>query len=91
MAAIRQDWLSKSLAGAVLGLGLAFAVAGVFAWAAPDGPNKYQLAMWLVAPLWLAVASVCFLFRSGMRAWLWLGGANVVAYAVLHLCRHFAR
>ena len=60
MADFRADWLSKSLAGSVLGFTLAIALAGLFAVAGPGGleaRNKYQFVMWLVAPIWLGVAS----------------------------------
>lgn len=91
---LRPDWVSKSLAGTLLGFSLAVALSGIFAWAGPGGllaANKYQLAMWLLAPLWLGVLSFCFLFRTGLRAWLWLGGANLAAYATLYACRSFLR
>lgn len=84
-------WCCKVLAGAVLGFSLAVALAGIFVWVAPAGPSKFQLAMWLVAPLWLVTLSAVFLFRDGVRAWMWLGGANAAAYAVLSLCRYLAR
>jgi hypothetical protein len=42
--------------------------------------------MWLVAPIWLTTLSLCFFFSSGMRAWLWLGGVNLMAYAGLFAC-----
>lgn len=88
----RHDcWCCKILAGTVGGFGLAIALAGIFAWIGPAGPNMYQFVMWLVVPLWLAVLSASFLFRSGPQAWLWLGGANLLAYAGLYVCRYFAR
>jgi hypothetical protein len=92
MATIRLDWWSKSAAGVVLGFGLAMALCGLFAWLSPGGPaatNKYQLTMWLAAPLWAGVLGFVFLFRSGLQAWLWLGGANVLAFGGLYACRHF--
>lgn len=94
MSHIRRDWVSKTSAGAILGLSLAIALAGLFAWLSPGGletTNKFQLVMWLVAPIWLTTLSLCFLFASGKRAWLWLGGANLMAYASLFACRHFLR
>lgn len=90
MAEFRSDRLSKSLAGSVLGFTLAIALAGLFAVAGPGGleaRNKYQFVMWLVAPIWLGVASLVFLFRSGLAAFLWLGGANLLAFGGLYLCR----
>lgn len=83
-APIRRDWLAKSLAGTLLGLALGLAVGGLcmrYGDGAP--PLKAQLAMWLVAPVWMAVLSFVFLFRSGLRAWLWLLAANALAYAPL--------
>lgn len=84
------SWLGKSLAGLLLGYGLAIALSGLFAWLGPGGmvpPNKYQFTMWLVVPLWLGVFSAVFLFRSALRAWGWLGLANGLAFATLWLVR----
>jgi hypothetical protein len=90
--ALRRDWWAKSTAGALGGLGLGIALAGLLVWLTPGGPgalNKYQFAMWLVSPLWLGVLSLCFLFPSGRAAWAWLGGANALAFSALAACRHF--
>ncbi len=87
---IRPDWWSKALGGTLLGYPLAIALSGLFAVAGPGGLqalNKFQFTMWLVAPVWLGVASFCFLFRSGLRCWLWLGGANLLAFGALHVLR----
>jgi hypothetical protein len=92
MNEIRRDWISKTLAGAILGFSLAVALAGLFAWLGPGGlatPNKFQLVMWLISPIWLTTMSLSFLFTTGARAWLWLGGANLVAFTGLFACRHF--
>lgn len=89
---MRRDWLGKSLAGALPGLALALALSGVFAWTGPGGahaPNKYQLTMWLVVPLWAAILSLVFLFRSALQAWCWLGGASLLALGALFALRHF--
>jgi uncharacterized membrane protein (GlpM family) len=88
--AIRPDWWSKTFAGAVLGAALALALAGLFAWAGPGGigaREKAQFGMWSIAPLWMLVFSTVYLFRSGLRAVLWLGGANVAAYSLLFYVR----
>lgn len=88
--ALRPDWWSKSLAGAIAGLTLAFALGGLIAWLVPDGldaPDIAQFAMWIVTPIWLTVFAFTYLFRTGLRAWLWLGGANVLAYAALFVAR----
>ncbi|QQQ03929.1 hypothetical protein JHW41_13295 [Lysobacter enzymogenes] len=70
-------------------------MSGVFAWLGPDGIHgggggKIQFVMWLIAPLWCAVFSLVFLFRSSARAWLWLGAANALAFAALAALRSWA-
>ncbi|WP_428718235.1 hypothetical protein [Undibacterium curvum] len=65
--AIHPDWWSKTLAGAVLALTLAFAVCGLFAWWGPGGisaPNKVQFVMWMITPLWLVIFSLVYLFHT---------------------------
>lgn len=88
---ISPDWLGKSLAGGVGGLTLAIALLGLFAWLGPggiDAPDKVQVVMWLVPPLWLTLFSLSYLFRSSRRAWAWLGSANLLAYAALFATQH---
>lgn len=90
---IQRDWLSKALAGALLGFSLAMALSGIVAWLEPGGPaatNKFQLVMWLVSPIWLGVLSFCWLFRSGQQAWLQLGAANLLAFAGLYFSRYLS-
>lgn len=82
---IRGDWASKTFAGLVMGLALAFAGAGLLFHLGPPGASKMLAVMWLVAPLWLIVQSTVYLFHSGKRAWLWLGSLAVFAHAVVFL------
>jgi hypothetical protein len=84
-APIRPDWVSKTLAGVLLGLTLAMAISGVFSQLMLDMPlpTRGQLMMWMVPPIWLGVASGVYFFASGLRAWLWLGGANLIAYGLM--------
>nr|WP_218626747.1 hypothetical protein [Caballeronia sp. dw_276] len=80
------------MAGAAGGFGLGIAASGLLACLTPgplDAQNKFQVAMWLVPPVWIGAMSVSFVFRSGLRAWLWLGGANALGFAMLALARHF--
>jgi hypothetical protein len=89
---LSRDWISKTLAGVICGFGLAIALSGLLACLTPGGlavQDKQQVAMWLVPPVWIAAMSVAFAFRSGTRAWLWLGGAGVVAFAWLGVVRQF--
>jgi hypothetical protein len=46
---------------------------------------KGQFVMWMMAPVWGLTLAFCFLFRSGLRAWLWLGGANLLVWSLLML------
>ena len=68
---IRRDWLGKTLAGIVLGAVLAFFGSALFVQLNPDLPLavRGQLAMWMVAPLWLSVLGGVYFFSSGARAW----------------------
>jgi len=83
--AVRRDWVSKTLAGTLLGLSLALAPSGLYSEfnAAMPLPVRGQLMMWMVPPIWLGTLSGVYFFGSGLRAWLWLGGANAVAYGAL--------
>ena len=81
-----RHWLGKTLAGAVLGYTLALAVSGGVALLTPggfSGEGKVQFNMWMIAPVWATVLGLVFLFRDSLRAWLWLGLANVLAWGVL--------
>lgn len=86
-----RHWFGKTCAGVLLGFGLALALSGVFAWLGPDGleggNGKNQFNMWLMAPIWAGVLSFVFLFRDSLRAWLWLGTANVAAFGLLWILR----
>lgn len=79
------DWVLKVSAGVGLGFTLAILCGGLFRHLAPVWTGQFQLVMWVVPPVWLVVASLVFLFRTGMRAWLWLAAANGVAYGLLIL------
>jgi len=85
---LSKGWLGKTLAGSICGLALALVASGFFM--LPDTKyntvfDKYQIAMWMVPPIWLAVLSFCYLFRDALRAWLWLGGASVLGFALFKL------
>lgn len=89
-----KHWLGKASAGLVLGFGLALSLSGLFAWWGPGGidggSGKFQFNMWLMSPLWVLVLGFVFLFRDSLRAWLWLGMANVVSFALLFASRLLA-
>ncbi|MCB6184577.1 hypothetical protein LIN78_13605 [Leeia sp. TBRC 13508] len=88
---VQKDWLSKSIAGGVLGLLFAFACSGIFTELMTHLPlaTRAQLAMWLVAPVWLAIFGLVYLFNTGKQAWLVLGLMNMLVWAVVFaLFRH---
>lgn len=89
--AIERDWLSKTLAGGLLGFALAIGCSGLFLQLGPPlaGNIKPQLAMWMVAPIWLGVLSCCYFFQNGKRAWFGLGGATLLVAAALGAARFF--
>lgn len=87
--AIQRDWVSKTFAGVLLGLFLAFLCSAIFARLAGGlpPPVKVQLTMWMVTPIWLTVLGSCYLFENGKRAWLWLGAANLLLGGLLAAAR----
>jgi hypothetical protein len=75
----------KSLAAALLGLPLTVGIIGLVALLWPGDPHRTTLSWLLVSfPVWIAVMSCTFLFRSGLRAWLWLGGATLLCFVLVH-------
>lgn len=89
---IRPDWISKTLAGLLLGLGLAISCSGLLA-AVLTGmplPVSGQLVMWLLPPIWLGTLALVYFFSSGLRAWAWLGLANVLALGAWWLARSWS-
>lgn len=86
---LRPDWISKSLAGVLLGAALALGASAIFAKLASGIPTplRSQIGMWLTAPVWMSTASSVYFFASGRRAWLWLGAANVIVWGGFLLLR----
>ena len=84
-APIRRDWIAKTLAGTLLGFTLALGASGLFSQLNAGMPLSVrgQLAMWMVPPVWLGTLSGVYFFGSGVRAWLWLGAANLLVYGAL--------
>ena len=73
----RNDWWGKASAGAILGLGLALSLIGLYAYLGPGGINapggRYSLMRYLEVFILISVFGFCFLFRSGRAAWAALG------------------
>lgn len=90
-----RNWFGKASAGLIAGFAASLAITCIYSLLA-GVRNAFldahgQLAMWAIAPLWAGILSFCFLFRSGWRAWVWLGAVNVAAWGLLFLLRFFLR
>lgn len=87
---IQPHWWMKTFAGLILGLTLTYALVAIFAWYGPggiDAPAKVQFNMWMIAPIWLLIFSFTYLFKTGFKAFIYLGSANIVFYAIFFLLR----
>ena len=87
---IQPHWWSKTVAGAVLGLALAYALVIIFAWYGPggiDAPIKVQFNMWIISPIWLLIFSLTYLFKTGIKAFMYLGATNLVFYSLFFILR----
>lgn len=79
--------LAKALAALLLGMPLAVAMVGVAVYlSGPHALTTLPLLL-LFFPVWIAVMVSAFACRSGVRAWLWLGGATVAAHGLLLLLK----
>ncbi len=84
-----QHWAGKASAGLILGFCLSLGLSGFLGLFVFGGVGQFsiahQLTMWFMAPTLVVLLSTCFLFQSGLRAWCWLGAANVVVWSILFL------
>ncbi|MGH8075160.1 MAG: hypothetical protein ACREO4_14015 [Lysobacter sp.] len=76
----------RATAGALPGFVLAASLVALLGRLWP-GPWQATLVPGMVAffPLWIGMAAVAFRFRSGLRAWAWIGGSALATLAVLWL------
>lgn len=79
---------AKSLAAALLGLPLTVGLVGLIALLWP-GRQEIVTLPWLLMsfPVWIGAMSLAFAFKTGLRAWLWLGGAMLLCFALIHLSK----
>jgi len=81
----RSGLPSKSWAAALLGLPLTIGLVGLIALAWPGRQEITALPSLLMAfPVWIGVMSLAFVFRTGLRAWAWLGAATLLCFALLY-------
>ncbi|MBB6523606.1 hypothetical protein [Pseudoteredinibacter isoporae] len=82
-----KQWLAKLSAAIILGFTLTIALTGllmefVFGPVAVFSVQG-QFLMWIIAPIWVLILSSCFVFRSGLQAWLYLGAANFLIWPII--------
>lgn len=90
----RDDWLSKTLAGVVLGFLIAVTASGLFLHLMPGNVadvGRFFVSRWIVVPVWVAVFSLVYLFRDGQRAWKTLGLLSLAMGAALLVSRHLSQ
>ncbi len=82
--------IARCLAGTVLGFPLAgMLLALALHWLPEHGQHWLIPVLLLFFPLWVGVMAGSYMFRNGARAWLALGAANGLAFALLWLSRHW--
>ena len=78
----------QATAGVVLGFTLSTGIGGLYALLAPPSFDTALITgVLLVMPLWIAIMLLSFRIRSGPRAWLLLGAANLACYGLLWALR----
>lgn len=77
----------KSTAAVFLGLPLSVLIVGFAALLSSD--QRTTTLPWLMVffLVWIAVMTIAFLFKTGARAWLWMGGLTVAGYAALNFLK----
>ncbi|GGP56312.1 hypothetical protein [Shewanella saliphila] len=87
---IQPHWWSKTLAGLLFGLMLAYGIVGIFAWygyGGIDAPVKVQFNMWMICPIWILVLSLSYLFKTGVNAVVYLLSLNAIVYGIFFILR----
>lgn len=79
--------LGKSTAAAVLGLPLAVLLVGFAALLSGDQASTTLPWLLLFFLVWIGVMTGAFLFKTGLRAWLWMGGLAVTGFTALHFLK----
>ena len=79
---------AKSLAAGLLGLPLTVGLVGLIALLWPGRIEIVTLPWLLMAfPVWVGLMSLAFLAKTGPRARLWMGGATVFCFVLIHLLK----
>ena len=74
---------SRSLAALLLGFPLAVAVVGLAALLCGSQSGATLPLLLLFFPVWVGAMALAFLFKNGVSAWLWLGGATLLGFGLM--------
>jgi len=77
----------KSTAAAFLGLPLSVLIVGLAALLSSDQATTTLPWLMVFFLVWIAVMTGAFLFKTGLRAWLWMGGLTLAGYTALHFLK----
>lgn len=77
----------KSTAAVLLGMPLAVLVTGFAALLSSDQASTTLPWLLVFFLIWIATMTCAFLFKTGLRAWLWMGGLTLAGYAALHFLK----
>lgn len=82
-----KNWFGKLSAALVLGFTLTIGLTGLLLHYGFGHVGIFsshgQFLMWLVSPIWLSILSFCFLFRTGLHAWIYLLSANALIWGTV--------
>ncbi|WP_373988237.1 hypothetical protein [Duganella sp. BuS-21] len=79
--------LGKSSAAALLGLPLSVLIVGFAALLSGDQASTTLPWLLVFFLVWIGAMTGAFLFKTGLRAWLWMGGATVIGFTALHFLK----
>jgi drug/metabolite transporter (DMT)-like permease len=86
----QQDWISKTLAGLLLGLSMAIAIGVSISLLSLEHVPRMlapQLGMWCIAWVWMPAFFAAYFFRKGWHAWLCYLLLNLLCYAFVWFLR----
>jgi hypothetical protein len=77
----------KSTAAVFLGMPLAALVVGFIALLSSDQRTTTLPLLLMFFVVWVAAMTCAYLFKTGLRAWLWMGGAVIGGFTLLHFLK----
>lgn len=79
---------ARSLAAALLGLPLTVGIIGLLVLLWPGELTRITMPWLLMAfPMWIGAMSLAFVAKTGLRAWLWMGGGTLLCFGLIHLVK----